>query len=123
MPNLEPASGNADERADAAASFDPLRRTLIRVAYRMLGSVADAEDIVQDAFIRGWQAGIRLRTRDAGAYIPRRAVRDTCVEARAGRVHQRAAGFRHAGSRRRAADDRARDRRREDRRDLCRAQS
>ena len=37
---------------DAAARFDPLRPTLIRVAYRMLGSVSDAEDVVQDAFIR-----------------------------------------------------------------------
>jgi RNA polymerase sigma-70 factor, ECF subfamily len=37
---------------EAAATFDPLRPKLIRFAYRMLGSVADAEDVVQDAFIR-----------------------------------------------------------------------
>jgi RNA polymerase sigma-70 factor (ECF subfamily) len=37
---------------DAAASFEPLRPKLMRVAYRMLGSVADAEDAVQEAFIR-----------------------------------------------------------------------
>ena len=37
---------------DAALSFDPLRPRLIRIAYRMLGSVADAEDVVQDAFLR-----------------------------------------------------------------------
>jgi RNA polymerase sigma-70 factor, ECF subfamily len=36
----------------AAAVFDPLRPGLIRVAYRMLGSVADEEDVVQDAFLR-----------------------------------------------------------------------
>jgi DNA-directed RNA polymerase specialized sigma24 family protein len=36
---------------DAAAVFDPLRPSLVRVAYRMLGSVADAEDVVQDAFV------------------------------------------------------------------------
>jgi RNA polymerase sigma-70 factor (ECF subfamily) len=41
----------ADHR-DAAAIFDPLRPRLMRVAYRMLGSVADAEDVVQEAFIR-----------------------------------------------------------------------
>ncbi|MDR5663889.1 RNA polymerase sigma factor SigJ, partial [Burkholderia cenocepacia] len=52
MPSLDPASGRAEQQTDAAASFDPLRRTLIRVAYRMLGSVADAEDMVQEAFIR-----------------------------------------------------------------------
>jgi RNA polymerase sigma-70 factor (ECF subfamily) len=36
---------------DAAAVFDPLRRRLVGVAYRMLGSVADAEDVLQDAFL------------------------------------------------------------------------
>src|SRR5436190_23282807 len=30
----------------------PLRPNLTRVAYRMLGSVADAEDVLQEAFIR-----------------------------------------------------------------------
>ena len=37
---------------EAATVFDPLRPRLIRAAYRMLGSVADAEDVVQDAFLR-----------------------------------------------------------------------
>jgi DNA-directed RNA polymerase specialized sigma24 family protein len=36
-------AGLRDE--DAAASFAPLRPKLMRVAYRMLGSVADAEDV------------------------------------------------------------------------------
>ena len=40
----------------AAASFDPLRPKLVRVAYRMLGSMADAEDVVQEAFIRWLKA-------------------------------------------------------------------
>ena len=40
---MKPASSQ-----DAAAVFDPLRPLLIRVAHRMLGSVADAEDVVQD---------------------------------------------------------------------------
>ena len=35
---------------DAAAVFDPLRRRLVRVAYGMPGSVADAEDVLQDAW-------------------------------------------------------------------------
>lgn len=41
-----------DRSGDAAESFEPLRPKLRRVAYRMLGSVADAEDVVQDAFLR-----------------------------------------------------------------------
>ena len=45
---------------DPAAVFDPLRPKLARIAYRMLGSVADAEDVVQDAFLR-WMAADRGR--------------------------------------------------------------
>ena len=45
-------------QADAALSFEPHRPRLSRVAYRMLGSVADAEDVVQDAFLR-WHAADR----------------------------------------------------------------
>ena len=47
---------------DAAATFDPLRPRLTRVAYRMLGSVADAEDVVQEAFIR-WMGASRRAVR------------------------------------------------------------
>jgi RNA polymerase sigma-70 factor (ECF subfamily) len=35
---------------DAAVVFDPLRQRLVRVAYGMPGSVADAEDVLQDAW-------------------------------------------------------------------------
>ena len=42
MPDLE---------ADAAA-FEEWRSLLFGIAYRMLGSAADAEDVVQDASIR-----------------------------------------------------------------------
>jgi RNA polymerase sigma-70 factor (ECF subfamily) len=42
----------------AAAVFDPLRPRLVRVAYQMLGSVADAEDVVQEAFLRWRQADL-----------------------------------------------------------------
>jgi len=54
----------------AAASFDPLRPRLTRIAYRMSGSVADAEDIVQEAFIR-WLATDRDGVRDAEGFLRR----------------------------------------------------
>ena len=63
---------------DAAAVFDPLRPRLVRVAYRMLGSVADAEDMVQEAFIR-WMGADRTSVREPEAFL-RRTVTRLCLD-------------------------------------------
>ncbi|THK39328.1 sigma-70 family RNA polymerase sigma factor [Ensifer sp. MPMI2T] len=63
---------------DAAAGFDPLRPKLMRVAYRMLGSVADAEDMVQEAFIR-WMGADRSAVREPEAFL-RRTVTRLCLD-------------------------------------------
>ncbi|TDR93766.1 sigma-70 family RNA polymerase sigma factor [Enterovirga rhinocerotis] len=60
--------------ADAAASFEPFRPRLIRIAYRMLGSVADAEDVAQDAFLR-WQAADREAVGEPEAFLRRTVIR------------------------------------------------
>jgi RNA polymerase sigma-70 factor, ECF subfamily len=65
-------------REDAAAAFDPLRPGLIRVAYRMLGSVADAEDVVQDGFLR-WLDVDRDAVREPAAFL-RRVVTRLCLD-------------------------------------------
>lgn len=62
----------------AAATFDALRPRLTRVAYRMLGSVADAEDAVQDAWLR-WQAVDRQAVRAPEAFL-RRVVTRLCLD-------------------------------------------
>ncbi|MBN9318649.1 MAG: sigma-70 family RNA polymerase sigma factor [Caulobacterales bacterium] len=59
---------------DAALSFDPLRPRLTRIAYRMLGSLADAEDVVQEAFLR-WLATDRATVQEPGAYLARTVTR------------------------------------------------
>jgi RNA polymerase sigma-70 factor (ECF subfamily) len=74
-------------RAEAAASFDPLRPHLLRVAYRMLGSVADAEDMVQEAFIR-WMGADRAAVREPAAFL-RRTVTRLCLDHIKSARHQR----------------------------------
>ncbi|MFC4497133.1 RNA polymerase sigma-70 factor [Streptomyces ovatisporus] len=55
---------------DATAVFEQHRGVLMGVAYRMLGSVADAEDIVQDAWLRWASAGTDA-VREPRAYLVR----------------------------------------------------
>ncbi|MET0361466.1 MAG: sigma-70 family RNA polymerase sigma factor [Sphingobium sp.] len=60
------------------ATFDAHRSALLRVAYRMLGSVADAEDVVQEAYIR-WAQADRGAVRVPAAFL-RRVVTRLCLD-------------------------------------------
>ncbi len=63
---------------EVAATFGALRPKLMRVAYRMLGSVADAEDAVQDAWLR-WADTDREAVRVPEAFL-RRTVTRLCLD-------------------------------------------
>jgi RNA polymerase sigma-70 factor (ECF subfamily) len=80
-----------DASGEAAASFTPLRSTLARVAYRMLGSVADAEDVVQEAFVR-WLRTDRGAVRSPEAFL-RRMVTRLCLDQLKSARHQRETYF------------------------------
>ncbi len=56
--------------SDAAQAFEPHRRFLVGVAYRMLGSVAEAEDVVQDSFLR-WEGADRSEVAEPRAFLAR----------------------------------------------------
>jgi RNA polymerase sigma-70 factor (ECF subfamily) len=72
---------------DAAAVFGPLRSKLVRIAYRMLGSVQDAEDVVQETFIR-WMKVERGDVHEPEAFL-RRIVTRLCLDHLKSARHQR----------------------------------
>ena len=63
---------------DPAVSFEPHRRRLLGLAYRMLGSVSEAEDAVQDAYLR-WHATDRDGVADSRAFLTTTTTR-ICVD-------------------------------------------
>jgi RNA polymerase sigma factor (sigma-70 family) len=53
---------------EAVAEFASVRSRLFGIAYQVLGRAADAEDVVQDVWVR-WQGADRARVRDPVAYL------------------------------------------------------
>jgi RNA polymerase sigma-70 factor (ECF subfamily) len=54
--------------SDPASTFEPYRRRLRGLAYRMLGSVADAEDAVQETYLR-WHGADRGKVSDPRGFL------------------------------------------------------
>src|SRR5688572_30035828 len=71
---------------DAAAVFAEERPKLFGVAYRMLGSVTDAEDVIQETFLR-WQEVVNAGTRveSPSAYLTTMVSRRCLDELRSAR--------------------------------------
>src|SRR5579872_7284501 len=57
-----------EARPSAANIFEQYRGLLFSIAYRMLGSSADAEDMVQETFIR-WQQAPDTEIRSTRAFL------------------------------------------------------
>jgi DNA-directed RNA polymerase specialized sigma24 family protein len=59
---------------DGLSAFERARPRLFGLAYRMLGSVAEAEDVLQDVWTR-WQSTDRGVVRDSQAFLTTTATR------------------------------------------------
>ncbi|MET9760425.1 RNA polymerase sigma factor SigJ [Streptomyces sp. NPDC006372] len=85
MDQGQPLTGDAlDAAADA---FERLRPRLFGIAYRVLGSVSEAEDVVQDVWVR-WQGADRSAVLDPGAFLARITTRLAVNVARSARVRR-----------------------------------
>src|SRR4051795_13660922 len=71
----------------AAETFAAVRPRLFGIAYRMLGTVADAEDIVQDTWER-WQGADRASVREPAAFLATTTTRLAINQAQSARVRR-----------------------------------
>ncbi|MDR5667930.1 RNA polymerase subunit sigma-24, partial [Burkholderia cenocepacia] len=72
---------------DDAQTFHALRPRLQKIAYRMLGSVADAEDIVQDVWLR-WHDAARDSIENAEAWLVAVTTRTSIDRLRAAKIRR-----------------------------------
>jgi RNA polymerase sigma-70 factor (TIGR02957 family) len=67
-PSSARSGGKTGEHDDGLLAFAEVRPRLFGIAYRMLGSAAEAEDIVQDVWLR-WQATDRNIVENPSAFL------------------------------------------------------
>ncbi|HST66692.1 MAG TPA: RNA polymerase sigma-70 factor [Mycobacteriales bacterium] len=80
-------TGTADDLDAATAVFGAVRRRLFGIAYRMLGSASEAEDLVQDAWVR-WQTADRAAVANPAAYLATTTTRLAINELRSARARR-----------------------------------
>ncbi|WP_079054480.1 sigma-70 family RNA polymerase sigma factor [Streptomyces graminilatus] len=78
-----------DSLDEAAQVFEGLRPRLFGIAYRVLGSVSEAEDVVQDAWLR-WQGTDRSAVLAPGAFLAKTTTRLAINVAQSARVRREA---------------------------------
>lgn len=78
---------NASSADDGLSAFVAARPHLFGIAYRMLGSASEAEDVLQDTWLR-WQSTDRSVVRDAPAFLATTITRLAINQAQSARARR-----------------------------------